>query len=71
MASPMEQIPTDVFACIIAYLLVEDLCRLARVSKAYHTAVQPLLWTLIEMHRSDFHMKLLTKRSVSKKLLDA
>jgi hypothetical protein len=53
----MEQIPTDVFACIIAYLLVEDLCRLARVSKAYHTAVQPLLWTLIEMDRSDFHMK--------------
>jgi hypothetical protein len=56
MASPMEQVPTDVFAYIITYLLRKDPCALTRVTKAYHAVVQPLLWTVIEMHCSDFHM---------------
>jgi hypothetical protein len=57
MTSPIEQVPTDVFACITAYLFMSDLCALSRVTKAYHTVVQPLLWTVIEMHGSGFHVE--------------
>jgi hypothetical protein len=57
MASSMEQVPTDVFACIVEHLCMGDLCALSRVTKAYHALVQPLLWTVIEMHASDFHVK--------------
>jgi len=51
----MEQVSTDVFACITEHLCSRDLCAMVRVSKAYHSAVQPLLWTIIEMHRPGFH----------------
>jgi hypothetical protein len=34
---------------------MEDLCALIRVNKAYQSVVQPLLWTVIEMHLSNFH----------------
>ncbi|KAG9190337.1 hypothetical protein G6011_08425 [Alternaria panax] len=61
MASPMGQVPTDIFACIVEYLSRDDLCTLGRVAKAYHIVVQPLLWTVIEMHGADFHVKTIHK----------
>ncbi|KAJ4312542.1 hypothetical protein N0V94_007399 [Neodidymelliopsis sp. IMI 364377] len=57
MASSLEKVSTEVFAQIIAHLNLQDLCMLARTTKAYRTIVQPLIWTVIETHRSDFHFK--------------
>jgi hypothetical protein len=57
MASLIEQVPTEAFAEIITHLNLQDLCVLTRTTKTYHTVVQPLIWTVIETHRSDFHSK--------------
>jgi hypothetical protein len=57
MVCPIEVLPTEVIACIVARLCMEDLCALMRVSKVYNAIVQRALWTVIEMHRSEYHVQ--------------
>lgn len=55
MPSPIHNLPADVFEYIIANLRVRDLFLLMQVSKAYHTFLEPVLWTRVEVHRRNFH----------------
>ncbi|KAF2654479.1 hypothetical protein K491DRAFT_717081 [Lophiostoma macrostomum CBS 122681] len=55
MPSPIAAFPPEVFTAMLANLTMGDFARVLRVSHAYHTFVEPLLWTRIEMHPRDFH----------------
>ncbi|KAF2682797.1 hypothetical protein K458DRAFT_488529 [Lentithecium fluviatile CBS 122367] len=55
MSSPISTLPVELFLDVVKYLRHHDLAQLARVSSQYHSLIEPVLWTHVELHRFSLH----------------